>query len=371
MKSLLLIYISLFISLVNLQAERAISIRKELLGTHQGSEVYRYILTNKAGNTLYLTNYGARIIGVEVPDRIGEKADVVLGSDNLESVLRDAFGGATVGRYANRIANGRFILDGVEYKLPVNNKPNTLHGGPNGWYTKVWDAEIINNKNKPAVKFKLVSPDMEEGFPGTINIEVLYTWTRKNEIIIDYVATTDKKSVINVTNHVYFNLHGASEGHIFDHILTLKASAYTPFNSTLIPTGEIRSVKDTPFDFTTPKTFGASIGDTFEDKVFSGYDHNYVLDNKEKIDAIVYDPISGRTIEMSTDQPGMQLYTGNGLTWLKQNPSEGKRFRFRSGFCLETQHFPDSPNQPDFPSTVIEPGKKFKSRTVYRFSVKE
>ena len=367
--SIIILVFSLIFS--NQQKEDTGIVKKELLGPYEGSEVYLFTLTNKAGNVLKLTNYGARIVGVEVPDKNGKIDNVVLGSYDLESILRGSFGGATVGRFANRIANGKFSLDGVEYNLPVNNKPNTLHGGAHGWYTKVWNAELINNRNKPAVKFSYVSPDMEEGFPGTINMEVVFTWTNKNEIIIEYTASTDKKSVINVTNHAYFNLHGAGNGNIFDHVMTLKASSYTPLNSTQIPTGEIRPVKGTPFDFTSAQTFGARIGDTYEGSVFSGYDHNYVLDNKEKIDVVVYDPVSGRVLEMMTDQPAMQLYTGNGLMYKKQAETSGKQFKPRSGFCLESQHFPDSPNQPGFPSTVIVPGETFKSRTIYRFSVKK
>jgi aldose 1-epimerase len=371
MNQLSLIVLVFLLIFSNQQREDTGIVKKELLGPHEGSEVYLFTLTNKAGNVLKLTNYGARIVGVEVPDKNGKRDNVVLGSYVLESILKDSFGGATVGRFANRIANGKFSLDGVEYNLPVNNKPNTLHGGPRGWYTKVWNAEPINNKNKPAVKFSYVSPDMEEGFPGTIKIEVVFTWTNKNEIIIDYTASTDKKSVINVTNHAYFNLHGAGNGNIFDHEMTLKASAFTPFNLRMIPTGEIRPVKGTPFDFTSTRTFGARIGDTYEGSVFSGYDHNFVLDNKEKVDAVVYDPVSGRMLEMMTNQPAMQLYTGNGLMFKKQAGAGGRQFKIRSGFCLESQHFPDSPNQPGFPSTVINPGEKFKSQTIYRFSVKK
>ena len=366
-----LVFLSLSLILSNQQREDAGTVKKELLGPHEGSEVYLFTLTNKAGNVLKLTNYGARIVGVEVPDKNGKMDNVVLGSYVLESILKDSFGGATVGRYANRIANGKFSLDGMEYNLPINNKPNTLHGGPRGWYTKVWKAELINNKKKPAVRFSYVSPDMEEGFPGTINMEVVFTWTNKNEIIIEYIASTDKKSVINVTNHAYFNLHGAGNGNIFDHEMTLGASAFTPVNSTLIPTGEIRPVQGTPFDFTSAQTFGVRIGDTYEGSVFSGYDHNYVLDNKEKVDVVVYDPVSGRMLEMMTDQPAMQLYTGNGLPYKNQNEAGGRQFRFRSGFCLESQHYPDGPNQPGFPSTVINPGERFKSRTIYRFSVQK
>lgn len=406
--------------------QKSIDVETNVLGEHNGSEIVTYTLTNKAGNTLKVTNFGAKIVSIEVPDKFGNKDNVTNGVDNLDAITKgDLFGGATIGRFANRIANAKFTLDGVEYELPVNNRPNTLHGGPNGWYTKVWDTEILNGKN-PAVKFTYVSPDMEEGFPGTVNASVTYTWTDKNEVIIDYSATTDKKTVVNLTNHAYFNLHGTGKGYIFEHILTLKASAYTPLDSTKIPTGEIVSVKGTPYDFTEPKTVGQNIGETFDGKVFAGYDDNYVLDNKEEIDAIVYEPRTGRVMEVITDEPGMQFYSGNSMTWrrsleegnnapsanmrpgggareplpdgvnrpnrpdrpsgpppniqgegVRRSPSEGgappqnAQANIRSGLALETQHFPDSPNKSNFPSTILNPGEEFKSRTIYRFSVRE
>jgi len=345
---------------------------KEVLGNHNGSEVYLFSMINKAGNVLKVTNYGARIVTIEVPDKNGVKANVTMGSEKFESIIKgDMFGGAIVGRYANRIANGRFSLDGIEYSLQVNNKPNTLHGGRNGWFSKVWNARIAENSKYPAVILSYICPDMEEGFPGTLTIEVTYTWTDKNEILIDYAATTDKKTVINVTNHAYFNLHGAGNDYIFDQILTLNASKYTPFDKFQIPTGEILPVKGTPFDFTVPHPIGDKIGETYNNSVLSGYDHSFVLDNKGKVDATVYDPVSGRVMEVITDQPGMQFYSGNGMAWKKQAESGSKAVNTRSGFALETQHFPDSPNHPDFPSTVLVPGEKFKSRTIYRFSVKK
>jgi aldose 1-epimerase len=356
----------------NLNGKDNKPVSREVLGNHNGSEVSLYSLINKTGNVLKVTNYGAKIVTIEVPDKNGVKANVTIGSEKLESILKgDLFGGAIVGRYANRIANAKFTLDGVEYNLPVNNKPNTLHGGSNGWFSKVWSSQIPQNSRYPAVKFSYVSPDMEEGFPGTLTIEVTYTWTDKNEIIIDYTATTDKKTVINVTNHAYFNLHGAGNGFIFDHILTLNASAFTPFDTYKIPTGEIRSVHGTPFDFTVPQAIGEKIGATYENAVIGGYDHNYVLDNKGKVDALVYDPLSGRILEVITDQPGMQFYSGSAMMWKKAAESGNNAVNTRSGFALETQHFPDSPNHPGFPSTVISPGEKFKSRTIYRFSVKK
>ena len=351
--------------------QKAGKVAKEVLGEHNGSEVFLFTLINKAGNVLKLTNYGARIVRIEVPDKYGEKDNITTGSEKLETLLKgDPFGGATIGRFANRIANGKFTLDGVAYSLPINNNPNTLHGGRNGWFSKVWDSEIVTRK-QPAVKFKYVSPDMEEGFPGAVSVSVTYTWSNKNEIIIDYEATTDKKTVINLTNHAYFNLHGAGKGYIFDHILTLNALKYTPLNSTKIPTGEIRSVAETPFDFTRPHSIGYMIGETYGDKVIQGYDDNFVLDGKEQVCATVYDPESGRFMEIITDQPGLQFYSGMGaVAWKKALESKEKSVGTRSAFALETQHFPDSPNQPGFPTTVLNPGQPFKSKTIYRFSVK-
>lgn len=346
-------------------------IAKDSLGKHNGSDVYLFTLTNKAGNILKVTNYAAKIVRIEVPDKNGNKDNVTNGSEKLETIVKgDPFGGATIGRFANRIANGKFKLDGTEYSLPINNAPNTLHGGRNGWYTKVWTAEILKG-NQSAVKFSYTSPDMEEGFPGTVSVSVTYTWSDKNEIIIEYAASTDKKTVINLTNHAYFNLHGTGKGYIFDHILTLKASKYTPLSATKIPTGEIKPVKGTPYDFTTPHSMGYRIGDSIQNTLFQGYDDNFVIDKNEKTCATVYDPVSGRVMEVITDQPGLQFYSGmGGMAWKKSIESNTKPASTRSAFALETQHFPDSPNQPEFPSTVLNPGEKFKSKTIYRFSVK-
>ncbi len=360
----------LLCSLVYGQKDTAVT--KTVLGNHNGSEVCLYTLTNGAGNVLKVTSYGARIVAIEVPDKNGIKENVTNGSDKLDMIVRgDPFGGASIGRFANRIANGKFKLDGVEYTLPVNNPPNTLHGGRFGWFSRVWKSEIVEG-GQPAVKFSYVSPDMEEGFPGTVSISVTYTWSDKNEIIIDYAATTDKKTVLNVTNHAYFNLHGARKGYIFDHILTIKASAYTPMNATKIPTGEIVQVKGTPYDFTTPHAIGYKIGDTIGTAPFEGYDDNFVLDRNEKVNATVYDPESGRVLEVITDQPGLQFFSGMGaMRWKKSLQSGEKPATTFSAFALETQHFPDSPNQSGFPSTILVPGEKFTSRTIYRFSVKK
>ena len=228
----------------------------------------------------------------------------------------------------------------------------------------------MNESKFPAVKFSYLSHDTEQGFPGSVNVEVVYTWTDSNEVVMDYTWTTDKKTIVNVTNHSYFNLHGAGIGDVLDHILTLKASAFTPVDSVMIPTGEIRPVAGTPFDFTTPHTIGERIGENYEQLILGkGYDHNFVLDNQEDVDVTVYEPVSGRVLEVITDQPGMQLYTGNFLNG-SQKGHGGRVFNFRSGMCLESGHFPDSPNKPGFPSTIAEPGKTYKSTTIYRFSVR-
>jgi aldose 1-epimerase len=363
--------ISVLLTACNQSAKNKEMVKKDLFGTQNGKEVYLLTLTNKAGNVIRLTNFGAKITWIEVPDKNGKKDNITFGYDTFDETIKgDMSFGSVVGRYANRIAKGKFTLDGVEYNTPLNNGPNTLHGGPKGWHSVVWDTEILKDKKVPAVKFSYVSPDMEEGFPGTVNVEVVYTWTDNNEIIMDYTYSTDKKTVVNVTNHAYFNLHGAGNGDILDHVLTLKASAFTPVDSVMIPTGEIRPVAGTPFDFTTPHTIGERIGENYEQLILGrGYDHNYILDNKEDVDVTVYEPVSGRMLEVITDQPGMQLYTGNFLDGTKIGHG-GKPFKHRSGMCLESGHYPDSPNHPDFPTTVIIPGETFKSTTIYRFSVK-
>jgi len=346
-------------------------VKKDLFGNHNGKEVYLLTLTNKAGNIIKLTNFGAKINWIEVPDKNGKKENITFGYDTFDETLKgDMSFGSVVGRYANRIAGGKFSIDGVVYTTPANNGPNTLHGGPLGWHSVVWDTEIIKDSKFPSVKFTYVSPDMEMGFPGTVKASITYTWTDNNEIVMDYVCTTDKKTVVNITNHAYFNLHGAGNGDVLDHVLTLKASAFTPVDSVMIPTGEIRPVAGTPFDFTAPHAIGERIGDKYDQLVLGrGYDHNFILDNKEEVDVTVYEPASGRVLEVITDQPGMQLYTGNFLDG-KQYGHGGKQFNFRTGMCLESGHYPDSPNHPDFPTTILNPGDTLKTTTTYRFSVK-
>jgi aldose 1-epimerase len=282
----------------------------------------------------------------------------------------DPYFGAVVGRYGNRIAKGKFSLDGTEYSLTLNNGVNTLHGGPAGWHSVVWNGEIVEKTEFPTIRFTYKSPDMEEGYPGNMDVEAVYTWTDKNEIIIDYTCTTDRKTVLNITNHAYFNLHGAGNGDILDHLLTINASAITPVDSTLIPTGELMPVAGTPFDFTASHTIGERIMEESEQLKFGGgYDHNYVLDNTQEVDASLYDPSTGRYMEVISDQPGVQFYCGNFLNG-RLIGHGGKPYIYRSGLCLETQHFPDSPNHPDFPSTILNAGETFKSKTIYRFSVK-
>jgi aldose 1-epimerase len=346
-------------------------VTSEKFGSFKGKDVFLYTLTNKKGDIIKLTNYGASIAEVDIPDRNGIRENVAFGYDNLDGYLKgDPYFGKIVGRFANRIAKGKFTLDGKQYTLDINNSPNSLHGGTTGWHSRVWDAQVLNNTDYPAVKFKYFSPDMEEGYPGNVTIEVVYTWTDSDEIIMDYKVTTDKNTVINVTNHAYFNLHGTGTGDILDHIATIQASSFTPVDSTLIPTGEIRPVEGTPFDFRTPHVIGERIAQPYEQLIFGkGYDHNFVLDNAEEVDASVYDPSTGRLLEVITDQPGIQLYTGNFLDGTQKGRG-GKIYKYRSGFCLETQHYPDSPNQASFPSVLLTPGEPFMSSTTYRFSIK-
>ena len=340
-------------------------------GSFDGKDVSLYTLTNKKGDVLKLSNYGAVIVEIIVPDRNGKKENVTLGYDNFDGYVNgDPYFGKVVGQYANRIAKGKFTLEGVEYTLAINNAPNALHGGPTGWHSRVWDAQVLKNTDYPAIRFTYNKPDMEEGFPGNVVAEVVYTWTDNNEIILDYKVTTDKKTVVNITNHAYFNLHGAGLGDILDHEAVIKASSFTPVDSTLIPTGEIRPVEGTPFDFRTPHLIGERIGADYDQlKLGRGYDHNFVLDNAEEVDATVYDPSTGRMLEVLTDQPGVQLYTGNFLNGT-QTGHGGKVYNYRSGFCLETQHFPDSPNQAAFPSVILMPEEPFLTSTTFRFSVR-
>ncbi len=343
----------------------------ESFGSFEGKDIFLYTLTNKNGDFIRLTNYGAAIVEISVPDRNGKRENVTFGYDTFEGYVKgDPYFGKVVGQYANRIAKGKFMLDDVEYTLALNNGPNSLHGGPTGWHSRTWDAEVLKGTDFPAVRFTYHKPDMEEGYPGNVVAEVVYTWTDDNEVIMDYKVTTDRNTVINITNHAYFNLHGTGVGDILDHEAVIRASAFTPVDSALIPTGEIRPVEGTPFDFRTAHVIGERIGEDYDQLVLGGgYDHNYILDNVETVDAEVYDPSTGRVLEVITDQPGVQLYTGNFLDGT-QTGRGGNVYNYRSGFCLETQHFPDSPNHASFPSVVLTPDEPFLSSTTFKFSVK-
>ena len=342
-------------------------VSSETFGTMcDGAEVRIFSLTNDQDMEVRIINYGGIISSIRVRDRDGRLDDVVLGHDSLEGYLhRSRYFGALIGRFANRIARGRFTLDGIEYQLAVNNGENHLHGGIQGFDKVVWQAQKIDD----GVQLTYLSKDGEENYPGNLKATVTYRLTDANELRIDYQATTDRATIINLTNHSYFNLAGG--GTILDHQLQIEADAFTPIDETLIPTGEIRNVKGTPMDFTSPQAIGARVGtDDKQLRFAGGYDHNFVLrgdDRTLRPAARVYDPHTGRVMEVSTTQPGMQFYSGNFLdgTLVGKN---GRAYTKNSACCFETQHFPDSPNQSNFPSTILRPGEKFHHTTIYRFS---
>jgi aldose 1-epimerase len=343
--------------------------------TADGRAVEVYTLTNRRGAEARVITYGATLVSLKVPDRNGRFADVALGYDDLASYEADRtnYLGATVGRYANRIAKGRFTLGGVEYTLATNNGPNHLHGGLQGFDRVVWEATPLKTRGGAALRLAYLSADGEEGYPGRLTVTVKYTLTDANELKIEYLATTDKDTVVNLTNHTYFNLAGHDAGaDILGHLLTVGASRFTPTDATAIPTGEIRAVRGTPFDFTRATAIGARIEQPDEQLKFgAGYDHNFVLDGgaaRLRRAATAYEPKSGRQLEVWTTEPGIQLYTGNYLSG--QRGKGGAVYARRHGFCLETQHYPDSPNRPDFPTTVLRRGQTFRSATVYRFSAR-
>jgi aldose 1-epimerase len=339
--------------------------------TPEGEQVSIYLLTNAAGWKAKIMTYGALLTELHVPDRNGKLDDVTLGFEDLKGYLEGhPYFGATVGRVGNRIAKGRFTLDGVEYKLATNNGPNALHGGIKGFDKVVWKSEGKTDPDGASVKFTYVSKDGEEGYPGNLTCTVTYTLTNHNELKIDYTAVTDKATPVNLTNHSYFNLAGAKAGDILGHELTLIADRYTPVDDTLIPTGEIKAVKGTPLDFTTPMTIGSRIGQLKGDP--GGYDHNFVLNSEGKslaLGARVHEPKTGRVMEMYTTEPGVQFYTGNFLDG-KQKGKGGVVYQKHHGFCLEAQHFPDSVNHANFPSMILRPGKTYTQTTTYKFSVK-
>jgi aldose 1-epimerase len=338
--------------------------------TIDGKHSHLYILKNKNGVQAAITNYGAHLISLAVPDKTGKLTDVVIGFDDIDKYkdALSAYYGATIGRYGNRIAKGHFVLDGRRYDLFINNKPNTLHGGKKGFNDVIWDAIQLNDST---ITLSNLSKDNEEGYPGNLQCKVTYELTNDNAVKISYDATTDKNTVVNLTNHSYFNLNGIGSGTILNHIVQLRAANYTPIDSTSIPTGKIDPVAETPFDFTKPATIGSRINDSNGQlKNGKGYDHNFVLDKHDMTIpvATVTGDESGIKMEIFTEEPGLQFYSGNFMTGANTMLG-GKKDDYRTGFAMETQHFPDSPNQPQFPSTELKPGEVYRTVTIYKFSV--
>lgn len=337
-----------------------------------GVPVTLYTLKNRNGAEVSICNYGGLVTSIKVPDRNGKLGDVVLGFDNLADYIKDSpYFGALIGRYGNRIAKGKFTLDGTEYTLATNNGPNSLHGGVKGFDKVVWQARAYQSDLGPALELSYLSKDGEEGYPGNLSVKAVYTLTEDNALKLEYTATTDKDTVLNLTHHSYFNLAG--QGTILNHIVMINADKFTPVDSTLIPTGELRPVDGTPFDFRTPTAIGARIGQDDEQLKFgNGYDHNWVINDYTgavRLMARVYEPTSGRVLEVLSAEPGLQFYSGNFLDGTLKGKG-GWVYQFRDAFCMEPQHFPDSPNKPSFPSVILKPGAVYHNTIIYRFSVK-
>lgn len=336
-----------------------------------GKNTDLFILRNKNHVEAAFTNYGARILSFQIPDKSGNLTDVVVGFGSIEAYQQstERYFGATIGRYGNRIANGKFKLDSREYSISINNSPNALHGGKKGFQDVVWDAKQLNEQT---LEFTYLSKDMEEGFPGNLQVKVIYSLSDDNELIINYEASTDKKTILNLTNHAFFNLNGEGSGTILNHTLKINAEQYTPVDSTLIPLGEIVALAGSPFDFRKAVRIGERINDDhIQLKYGKGYDHNYVLNPGKNVEmkaaATVRGDRSGIVMEVFTQEPGLQFYSGNFMK-SKNTFKGGTNDDFRTAFCLETQHFPDSPNQPNFPSTILKPGELYKTKTIYKFS---
>ncbi|MBD3225171.1 MAG: galactose-1-epimerase [Caldithrix sp.] len=357
------------------QQQPQLSVTSEPFGPDvDGQPIHLYTLSNVEGMMVTITNYGAIVQSIKVPDRDGNIEDVVLGFDSLQSYIEDdSYFGGLVGRYGNRIAKGKFTLDGNTYTLATNNGPNHLHGGDQGFNKVVWKGQQLQSEKEVGVKLTYVSPDGEEGYPGTLTTTVIYSLNNDNAFKIEYRAKTDQPTVVNLTHHGYFNLSGNNRHNILDHKLMINADRFTPVDETLIPTGERRSVEGTPMDFRQPTAIGSRIDTDYEQLEYGkGYDHNWVLNDVDgtlKLQTTLYDPQSGRFMEISTVEPGMQFYSGNFLdgSIIGKN---GQAYELHDGLCLEPQHFPDAPNQPDFPSTELRPGETYQSTSVYRFSVK-
>jgi aldose 1-epimerase len=357
-------------------AEAKSGIKKRPFGkTADGAPVDLYTLTNARGMEAGIITYGGTVVSLKAPDRRGRMADIVLGCDTMEAYEKNtAYLGALIGRYGNRIAKGEFTLNGVKYTLAKNNGENHLHGGVKGYDKVVWSAAPASGKGGPSLKLTYLSKDGEEGYPGNLSITVVYTLTNANELRIDYAATTDKATVVNLTHHSYFNLAGEGAGDILGHELYLNADRFTPTDSGAIPTGELRSVKGTPMDFLQPTAIGARIEETTDEQINfgKGYDHNWVLNGGGRglsLAARVHEPKTGRVMEVYTTEPGIQFYTGNYLDGTIAGKG-GKTYERRTGFCLETQHYPDAPNKPAFPSTTLKPGGKYTQTTTYKFSAR-
>ena len=370
--SILIIIMLSILSFNCSESNQQLSPGKRLFGKlSNGKEVYMYTLTNKNGMTAEITNYGATVVSLFAPDKNGKFADVILGYDSLHSYENGtSYFGAIVGRYGNRIGKGRFTLEGKTYQLTINNGENHLHGGTIGFNKKLWTTDSFDGHS---LKMTLVSPDGDQGYPGTLTLTVTYTLTDNNELKIDYSATTDKPTILNPTNHCYFNLTGNPQNTILNHVLMINADKYTPIDSEFITTGEIANVAGTPMDFREPTPIGKRINDDFiQLKNGKGYDHNWVLNDYNgnvREAATVYDPSSGRELEVLTDQPGVQFYSGNFLDGSEIGKG-GIHYQHRTAMCLETQHFPDSPNKKNFPSVELKPGEKFSSTTIYKFTAK-
>ena len=370
--SILLIVLLLALSAAIAHAQATVT-KANFGKTASGEDVDIYTLKNVNGVEARITNYGGIVVSLRVPDRNGKFDDVVLGFNDFNSYLKnDPYFGAIIGRYGNRIAKGRFKLNGVEYKLAVNNGENHLHGGIKGFDKVVWTGRETKTPAGPAVVLTYLSKDSEEGYPGNLRARVVYTLTNKDELKIEYSATTDKPTVLNLTHHSYFNLLGEGNGDILSHHVTINADRFLPTDAGAIPTGELRKVAGTPFDFLKATTIGARINDADEQlKLGNGYDHTWVINGRAgtlRHAATAYEPISGRTMQVWSTEPGMQFYTGNFLDGTLTGKSN-KLYPRRSGFCFETQHYPDSPNQPKFPTTTLRKGQVYRSTTVYRFTV--
>jgi len=356
--------------------KKSAHVEKQPFGsTAEGVAVDIYTLTNTGGAKVKIITYGARVVSIEARDRAGKLGDVALGYDDIAGYEKDSsYLGAIVGRYGNRIAKGRFTLDGVTYTLATNNNGNHLHGGLRGFDKVVWTGKGSVGGGTARLKLTYLAKDQEEGYPGNLTVVVTYTWTNLNELRMDYSATTDKATVLNLTNHAYFNLAGAGHGDILKHYLRINALRFTPTNDTSIPLGELRPVKGTPLDFNKSTAIGARIEDKYEQIVSgSGYDHNFVLNkpaaSRLTLAAEAYDPASGRVLRVFTTEPGVQFYSGNFLSGA--TGKNGLTYPRRSGFCLETQHYPDSPNEPKFPTTVLRPGRRYTQTTIYQFSARK